>query len=317
MEHTSAGSGKRSTVDFITCMSIMECDIRGVLSRRTARKESNKCLVERKRNDTRLQRISERKSSERTDTRRSRIAALLFFVLIPCAARGESLWSPDFQGYLADGNRLEAGRTITVLIDTDVSLSYSASSSHSSDAGLDVSGGDFAGVLRFLPAVSADGDQSVEGEERHRISASIVARVVDRDPDGLYALEGRRSVELDGREQVITLTGSVYPGDIDRAGRIPLSRLVDSRLVFRGLLEPAQDVIAESDLARILSQAAGTEAAPGAEAAGPTAAADAAGFPATGAQDPGAGGEAYRLTEEKRRELFVRFIGRLIDALFR
>ena len=89
-----------------------------------------------------------------------------------------------------------------------------------------------------------------------------------------------------------------------------LSRVADSRLIYRSLIGPAADLITVSDLvqeaASVFPGASGAPPAGGIAPEGGSGASTASSPPAS----------VYRLTEEKRTELFVRFINRLVDLLF-
>ena len=76
-----------------------------------------------------------------------RAARIILLLAVALPARGESLWSPDFKGYLSGSRGLAAGDALVVQIDASSSLSFSSSSNDSKNLTLEFSGG-----VGFQPA---------------------------------------------------------------------------------------------------------------------------------------------------------------------
>jgi hypothetical protein len=234
---------------------------------------------------------------------------------------GESLWSPDFKGYLA-GRGLAKGDAIAIVIDTASALSFSASNTDSKNLTLEFSGGEGGNIFAFLPQVKTTGTLSTKGAEQYSLKGQILVTVTDVDASGRGMVQGNRAVSLEGKEESLTLSGWVNPKDVDQKGQVPLSRLGEARLVFKTFLAPAQAVLTDSDIQQIISaaQPAATSAA-AASPAGATAPAPAAAAGATPAGQPAAAAaqqpsRTLSLTDAKKRELLLIYLNRLIDILF-
>ena len=234
--------------------------------------------------------------------------ALCFVVLVSATAGGESLWSPDFKGYLA-GRGFAKGDSIVIVIDTSSALSFSASNTDSKNLTLEFSGGEGASLFSFVPQGKTGTNLSTKGAEQYSLKGQIPATVTDVDAAGRGMVQGNRVIQLEGKEESLTLSGWVSPKDVDQKGQVPLSRLGDARLVFRTFLAPAQPVLTSADIQRII--AAVQTAAPTAQAAATPGTAGAA--PAGAAAQPAA---ALSVTDAKKMELLLIYLNRLIDIIF-
>jgi flagellar basal body L-ring protein FlgH len=281
--------------------------------------------VEKNGNDTRSLLISERRSSGKTDTRRSKslfFLALLSIVLsISQPIDSESLWTPEFDGYLSHSSSFEIGDIVRILIDSDSSLSYSASNRDAKTLTVEFAGGEFGSLLSFLPTITTRSDQNVEGEETLELRSELVARVTEIDPNGQLFIQGSRSLSFEGKEESITVSGWVNPGDLSGERSVDFSRIADSQLVFRSLLQPTDEILTEADIEEALADLTRSES--GAAAAPSGSATTVASEEASTATEVASGapqadgGVSYRLTDEKKRELFLRYVNRLLDLIFR
>jgi len=253
------------------------------------------------------------------------IPFLLLAVVLP--AGGESLWSPDFKGYLSGSKGLAVGDALVVQIDASSSLSFSSSSNDSKNLTLEFSGGDSGNIFSFLPQVRTGGTQSAAGKDSLSLKTQIPVVVTAVNPDGTAQVQGSRSVAIQGKNESITVTGSVSPGLLDQKGTINFSKLANARLTYTTFLASAKDVLSPADLQRLLTPAAGAAAAGGAPAATP---APAAGAPAAGARAAGAPAPApaagaaanppaqtgLTIPDARKKELLLLYLNRLIDIVF-
>jgi flagellar basal body L-ring protein FlgH len=277
-----------------------------------------RCRVARNAKDIKLRPISARRSSEKTDIRRNSLIALLLLTSI-VIANGESLWSPGFDGYLSDGAIVVVGDVVTVEIDSEFVFSYSASSNDSKGITLEYSGGEFGDLLSFLPAVKTGSNRTTKGEDTYSLSTDIVARVVELDANGGALIEGSRILNFEGKQESMTLSGWVAQQDLGRDRRVSFSKIADSRIVFRGLLQPSEDILTAQDIEEVVPEPAPEVAAE--EGIPPegveTAAETITGVAAQPVSQALPQQKTYRLSDEKKRELFLRYVNRLIDLIFR
>ena len=247
-------------------------------------------------------------------TARLAIVFLLLSGLLPAGA--ESLWSPDFKGYLGGGPGLAAGDVLVVEIDASSSLSFSASNTDSKTLTLEFSGGETGNLFAFLPQVRTGGAQSTKGKEDLSLTTQIPVVVVQIGADGRAQVQGSRTISLEGKEESVTVSGRVDPSLVDAKRRIPLSLLTDARLVYRTFLRPSRDVLTQRDLQEIF--AAQPAAAHRRSAARcrhcPRRAARSSGRSQGQPRSPQR--RTLAIPEARKRELLLLYLNSLIDILF-
>jgi flagellar basal body L-ring protein FlgH len=248
-------------------------------------------------------------------------------------ASGESLWSPDFKGYLSGSKGLAVGDSLVVQIDASSSLSFSSSSNDSKNLTLEFSGGESGNIFSFLPQVRTGGTQTTTGKDSLSLKTQIPVVVTAVNPDGMAQVQGSRSVVIQGKSESIMVTGTLSPGLLDQKGTVNFSKLANARLTYTTFLASSKDVLSPADLQRLLTPApaavapgaapapapaAGTAAAPAgaatavapAGAAAPTAPAASASAPAQPAQT------GLTIPEARKKELLLLYLNRLIDIVF-
>jgi len=239
----------------------------------------------------------------------------ILFSLILAAGVGswaDTLWTPSFDGYLSARSALGAGDIVYVQIDGATSLSFQAAASDAKSLTLEFSGGQFGSLFSFLPQTRSGGEFSSRGRQQYTIESRFAARVAQVDGTGKARIEGTRSVTLEGKQESLALSGWLDPADLVSGREVRFSQLADARLSFRTLLEPAAPVLTSRDIEQIVAALPPPTAAPAGSAAAPGAAPGAP-APAT----PSARAAEYTLTDARKLELFLRYINRLIDFLFR
>jgi flagellar basal body L-ring protein FlgH len=252
---------------------------------------------------------------------------LLLAVLMP--AGGESLWSPDFKGYLSGSRSLAVGDALVVQIDASSSLTFSSSTNDSKNLTLEFTGGDSGNLFSFLPEGRTGGSLSTSGRDNLSLKTQIPVVVTAVNADGTAQVQGSRTVAVQGKNESITVSGAVSPSLLDQKGSISFSRLANARLAYTTFLASAQDVLTQADLRQLLAPApAGTAAAPagaGTAGAAPQAATGAAAAPGT--QQPGVAAapagtpaaappQTLTISDARKRQLLLLYLNRLIDVVF-
>ena len=247
---------------------------------------------------------------------------LLLAVIVP--AGGESLWSPGFKGYLSGSRGFAVGDSFVVWIDASSSLSFSSSSTDTKNLTLEFSGGDSGNLFSFLPQLRTGGSRNTTGKDTLALKTQIPVVVTAVDPAGTAQVQGSRTVSIEGKNESVTVSGTVSPNLIDQNGSVSFSRLANARLVYTTFLSSSRDVLSQADLVRLLTPspagAATVPAAaqPGGAAATPAAPAAAGAQPA--AAQPGAAAQPPQTTltisDARKRQLLLQYLNRLIDVVF-
>jgi flagellar basal body L-ring protein FlgH len=241
--------------------------------------------------------------------------AWLLLLAVGAMAGAESLWSPGFKGYLSGGHGLAVGDVVVIQIDASSSLSFTSSSNDTKNLTLEFSGGDSGNLFSFLPQVRTTGSRSAAGRDVLSLKTQIPAIVTNVNPDGTVQVQGSRNVVVEGKDESVTVSGTVSPALIDQKGSVAFSRLANSRLVYRTFLTSSQDVLSAADIRQVLAPAAAPAAAGAvAPAAGAAAAAPGA-APGHAAAQP-APAPGLTLTDAKKRQLLLQYLNRLIDVVF-
>ncbi len=259
------------------------------------------------------------------------------FLAAPLAF-GQSLWQPGFSGYLVGKSALAVGDAVLVTIDSNTKLSYSASAVSDRSITLQFSGGGSGDLFSFLPNGASGSKANLKGDEQVVLSGSLMTRVQSIDPSGMLFVQGSRSMDVNGRTQLLSISGWVDP-KLLQGRTIPFSQMADAKLVYQSILE-SPPVLTQSDINQVMQQlAAAPPTAPGAAATAPTQP------PATGAQvaqpappaaaaagQPAAGQAAapqaqaapaaappqpsYTLTDQKKKELLLQYLNAILGLIF-
>jgi flagellar basal body L-ring protein FlgH len=241
----------------------------------------------------------------------------------------DSLWTPGFSGYLSSENAVQEGDIVLVQIDASSSLSFEASTSDAKNITFEFSGGEFGNLFSFLPTTRTGGNQSVKGKQDYALETEIAARIAEIDETGKARLEGTRTFSLENKEELIAIGGWIDPSTLGSDRRISFSQLADARLRFRTFLQPAGATLTAADIEEVIETIQIPAAAPAATAAtaAPTEAAPAETATAAAAAPGGQPAAArvgpviqerrsYQLNQEKKVELFLSYINRMVDLLF-
>jgi len=253
----------------------------------------------------------------------ARVIMPFLFLAVVYMASGESLWSPDFRGYLAGGKGLVVGDALVVQIDASSSLSYSSSSNDSKNLTIEFSGGDSGNLFSFLPQVQTGGNLSTTGKDTLALKADIPVVVTAINPDGTAQVQGSRTITVQGKNESITVTGAVSPSLLDQKGSINFSRLANARLAYTTFLASASDVLSPTDLQTMLAPAAAattTAPAAGAQPGTTAPAGTAVTAPAGTAQAVGSAAATtppgLAISDARKKQLLLLYLNRLIDVVF-
>ena len=67
-----------------------------------------------------------------------------------------------------------------------------------------------------------------------KLVANITARVVEVMPNGNLALEARKELTINNEKQLLVLTGTVRPNDIDSNNTVLSSKIADAQIYYVG-----------------------------------------------------------------------------------
>lgn len=160
----------------------------------------------------------------------------LLFLTFPVVAT--SLWSDSAGDFYQDKEvEFDVGDVVTVLIDEEVEATQGATTSVSQ--GNSTSGEAGVGIFDFLNIFSYDYSDSDnadgETERTAEFEANITTLVVDKLANGTLKIVGNKTVQINGEEQLISLTGIIRPEDIDEEDNtISSQQVANARIEFEG-----------------------------------------------------------------------------------
>jgi len=141
--------------------------------------------------------------------------------------------------WLSDRLPLAVGDLITITVDEQTqaseSVSRQATGNRSLDANLNLA---LSATPKPAKAIgSSFGSKSNDtgaASRRGDLVAAITVRVTALDPGGIAHLEGQKTVNVDGRAQVITLKGLVRSEDVDASNHVDSERIADAVITYKG-----------------------------------------------------------------------------------
>lgn len=165
------------------------------------------------------------------------------------AAAAETI-VPTGGSLYADHSAFAAGDAVTILIveSTSARKSTTTQTRSGTDNSLGSSGRfDFFGEL----GLQSDNQSRGEGSTSRSgdLQARITAKITEVDENGLLLVEGRRSVLVNGEEEVIVLRGSVRPRDIRADNTVYSTFLADASIEYSG-----EGVLASAEAPGIISR---------------------------------------------------------------
>ncbi len=276
----------------------------------------------------------------------SRLTPIILFFGIAVGATAQSLWTPGFTGYLSGKSSLQVGDLVSVSIDTNTKLSYTSSNVSDRTITLEFAGSSGGNPLSFLPKGTSNEKSSLKGGENISLSTTLVARVQQLDQGGHALIQGSRTLEVNGRQEMVTVSGWMDPSMMSEGRHISFQDLADSKLVYSSTLMNKAPVLTQADITQVLSQVApsggaaaggqgttsvagGAGSAPAAgsppSATAPSTPAPSAGStpgtaPSSGTTAPSASAGAptggFALTDAKKRALLVDYLNKMLDLIF-
>jgi flagellar L-ring protein precursor FlgH len=157
-----------------------------------------------------------------------------------------SLWQASAGGIVEDYKARSRGDIVTIVITETASASKEATTgtSRASDvaAGIpNLFGLESSGLTKYMDlsklanaSVSSKFNGSGSTTRKENLNATITARVIDVLANGNLLIEGRRNVLVNNEDQIIVLTGTVRPRDINSDNQVNSTLVADARIMYSG-----------------------------------------------------------------------------------
>lgn len=86
--------------------------------------------------------------------------------------------------------------------------------------------------INYNTAREHTSDSKIERKQSFR--STLTGKVVYVQPNGYLIIEARKSVNVNGEEQTVTVTGIVNPDDMDSESKVNADRIIDMKVVYGG-----------------------------------------------------------------------------------
>ncbi len=147
--------------------------------------------------------------------------------------------SGGFSDLFADHRAGEVGDVLIVIISESASGSNIARTTlnKKDKMGVDVSGSE---TLSFLPKMGVSGDINNEhkadgnSQRSNSLNGRMSVQVTTVEPDGRLAIEGTRTINIDGETQILSLSGTIRREDIRYDNSIFSHQIVNARITYSG-----------------------------------------------------------------------------------
>lgn len=156
-------------------------------------------------------------------------------LLGPQVASADSLWT-DSPSFFSDRRAHAIGDSLTILISESTSAARSGNASNSKSGSSTMNAG--TGIFHFLASASASGSDAFAAKgsltNTNAVSGKITVQVTEIKPNGNFVVSGTQSINQNGEEQKITITGTVRPEDISSDNMVLSSNVADAKLNIAG-----------------------------------------------------------------------------------
>jgi flagellar L-ring protein FlgH len=142
--------------------------------------------------------------------------------------------------WLSNRPVLRVGDIVTVVLDEQTTASERTTWTASANRGQNAT---FSATADGKSAVGATGlSTGMQSSQRDQgatnrqgdLSGTVSARIVSISENGVAQIEGKKSVTIDGRQQLMSLAGSIRLEDVAPGNIVHSSRIADATIDYRG-----------------------------------------------------------------------------------
>lgn len=162
---------------------------------------------------------------------------LAFVLLVPLQPQAEaaSLWSEQ-SSMFGDRKARVVGDSLTIVISESSVASRSGNAANSKSASAQANAG--TGIFKWIDNAKVSSSDSFKNEGKitntNTVSGRITVQVTAVKPNGNLLVSGTQSINQNGEEQKITITGEVRPEDISADNAVLSSNVANAQLKIDG-----------------------------------------------------------------------------------
>ncbi len=151
-------------------------------------------------------------------------------------ALADSLWTDAPSNMFSDRRAHAVGDTVTILISESSTAARSGNASNSKSGTDSLDAG--SGIFHFLAAASANSSDSFAAKgaltNTNSVSGKLTVQITEVKPNGNFAISGTQTINQNGEEQKITITGTIRQDDIAPDNTVISSYVADAKLKMDG-----------------------------------------------------------------------------------
>lgn len=142
--------------------------------------------------------------------------------------------------WLSNRPLLQVGDIVTVILDEQTSARERTSKVATANRGqrasfsADADGESVVGATGFRTGMETGSNAQGEANRQGDLTGILSARIVSLSANGVARIEGVKKVTIDGREQEISLSGSIRLEDLAPSNVIYSSRIADASISYKG-----------------------------------------------------------------------------------
>lgn len=162
------------------------------------------------------------------------IFSIIFFSISANICIADSVDLENYQALTSDANSFRVGEPITIL----VLEASSAESSAMTDSGRDVSiKGRAADNTKNVSAglgIESNNNGAGATERKGRVTTQLTTRIIEVLPMGMYRVEGKHNLIVNGEHQTISVSGLIKAKDLNKDNAIMSYKLADASIEIVG-----------------------------------------------------------------------------------
>ncbi len=162
------------------------------------------------------------------------IIMMIFLLNVPALAT--SLWVDQAADIYKSKVASEIGDLITIIIQEESTATQRASTETSQDSS--IGGGPGLGIFDFVQNFQVDYDDqnSADGSTTRQgtLEARVTAQIIAVQPNGNLVLRGYKSININGENQEMEITGVIRRDDISADNTIESTYMTDVEINFSG-----------------------------------------------------------------------------------
>ena len=169
----------------------------------------------------------------------STVLLLLFYALMG-SAFAQSLGEQTGFSLFTDHKAHRVGDVLTVLIVEYSDASSEAKTTVGKEADHSIGTTAGQGPLSFIPLMGASMQNKTAHEGRAltsrqgKLQSKMTAQIVGKTENGDLIIEGRRTVEINGDKEEITLSGVVRPQDVSAENTVYSYYIANAQITYKG-----------------------------------------------------------------------------------